>query len=206
MKQYGIDISNHNRDFVLNTNMGKHLISTADFVWMKATEGRNFVDKSVCEYVNEIVKLDKRVVGFYHYARPDLNKATDEAEHFVETVCNLSRLLHDNCVILTALDWESLSLSFSPEWAEEWASAVSKKVGIKPLIYLSESVAQSSEWDGIVSMDVGLWVAKWSDVTPRSGAWPFYAFHQYNSSPIDMNVFNGSCEQLIKYGTNAINI
>lgn len=206
MKQYGIDISNHNRDFVLNTNMGKHLLSTADFVWMKATEGRNFVDKTICEYVNEIAKLDKRVVGFYHYARPDLNKATDEAEHFVETVHSLSKLLHDYCAVLMALDWEGLSLSFSPEWAEEWVSIISKKVGVKPLIYLSESVAQSSEWKGLVSMDVGLWVAKWSDVTPRSGAWPFYAFHQYNSSPIDMNIFNGSCEQLIKYGTNAINI
>lgn len=206
MKQYGIDISNHNRDFVLNTNMGKHLLSTADFVWMKATEGRNFVDKTVCEYVNEIAKLDKRVVGFYHYARPDLNKATDEAEHFVETAHSLSKLLPDYCTVLMALDWEGLSLSFSTEWVEEWISAVSKKVDVKPLIYLSESVAQSSEWKGLVSMDVGLWVAKWSDVTPRSGAWPFYAFHQYNSSPIDMDVFNGSSEQLIKYGASAISM
>ena len=198
---YGIDISNHNREFVLNNNMGKHLFATADFVWVKATEGKSFVDKSVDAYVDKAHLTDKDVVGFYHYARPDLNDYAEEAEHFCKEVRRLCQDLYS--VILLALDWEGLSLSYSTEWALNWLKSVEENMCIKPLVYVSESVANSSEWDAIVEEDYGLWVAKWSAYKPEPGAWPFYAFHQYTSSPIDLDIFNGSIDALKMYGQSA---
>ena len=201
---YGIDISNHNREFVLNNNMGKHLFATADFVWMKATEGKSFVDKSVDVYVEKADLLDKGVVGFYHYARPDLNNYAEEAEHFCKEVKRLCQGLYS--VVLLALDWEGLSLSYSTEWALGWLNCVKDEMGIAPLVYVSESVANSSEWDAIVAEDYGLWVAKWSTYKPESGAWPFYAFHQYTSSPIDLDIFNGTVSALNKYGKPTVSL
>lgn len=201
---YGIDISNHNREFVLNNNMGKHLFATADFVWMKATEGKSFVDKSVDVYVEKADLLDKGVVGFYHYARPDLNGYAEEAGHFCKEVKRLCQGLYS--VVLLALDWEGLSLSYSTEWALGWLNCVKDETGIVPLVYVSESVANSSEWDAIVAEDYGLWVAKWSAYKPEPGAWPFYAFHQYTSSPIDLDIFNGTVSALNKYGKPTVSL
>lgn len=199
---YGIDISNHNREFVLNNNMGKHLFATADFVWLKATEGKDFVDKSVGTYVLKANLENKGVVGFYHYARPDLNDYVEEAEHFCKEVKRFSKNLRST--ILLALDWEGLSLSCSTEWALNWLKTVEKAMHIKPLVYISESVANSSEWDSIVAEDYGLWVAMWSSNEPEPGAWPFYAFHQYASSPIDLDIFNGTVSTLKRYGKSAV--
>ena len=201
---YGIDISNHNREFVLNNNMGKHLFATADFVWLKATEGKSFVDKSVDVYVEKADLLDKGVVGFYHYARPDLNNYVEESEHFCKEVKRLCQGLYS--VVLLALDWEGLSLSYSTEWALGWLNCVKDETGIAPLVYVSESVANSSEWDAIVAEDYGLWVAKWSAYKPEPGAWPFYAFHQYASSPIDLDIFNGTVSALNKYGKPTVSL
>ena len=201
---YGIDISNHNREFVLNNNMGKHLFATADFVWMKATEGKSFVDKSADDYVEKSRLTDKDVIGFYHYARPDLNRYHEEAMHFCAEVKRLARKTHS--VILLSLDWEGLSLSYSTEWALNWLRTVEETTGIKPLVYVSESVANSTGWDAIVDDDYGLWVAKWSAYKPEPGAWPFYAFHQYASSPIDLDIFNGTASALKKYGKPAVSL
>lgn len=202
---HGIDISNHNREFVLNNIMGIHLFETADFVWMKATEGKSFVDKSVDAYVEKAYLTDKDVIGFYHYARPDLNTYHEEAMHFCAEVKRLARETHS--VILLALDWEGLSLSYSTEWALNWLRTVEETTGIKPLVYVSESVANSTEWDAIVDDDYGLWVAKWSpNNKPEPGAWPFYAFHQYTSWPIDLDIFNGTVSELKKYGKPAVSL
>lgn len=201
---YGIDISNHNREFVLSNNMGKHLFATADFVWMKATEGKSLVDKSVEDYVKKSRLTDKDVIGFYHYARPDLNTYHEEAMHFCAEVKRLARETHS--VILLSLDWEGPSLSYSTEWALNWLRAVEETTGIKPLVYVSESVANSAEWDVIVDDDYGLWVAKWSSNKPEPGAWPFYAFHQYASSPVDLDIFNGTASALKKYGKPAVSL
>lgn len=201
---YGIDISNHNREFVLSNNMGKHLFATADFVWMKATEGKSLVDKSVEDYVKKSRLTDKDVIGFYHYARPDLNTYHEEAMHFCAEVKRLARETHS--VILLSLDWEGPSLSYSTEWALNWLRTVEETTGIKPLVYVSESVANSTEWDVIVDDDYGLWVAKWSSNKPEPGAWPFYAFHQYASSPVDLDIFNGTASALKKYGKPAVSL
>lgn len=195
---YGIDISNHNREF-LKTNYGKHLFSTADFIFMKATEGKKFTDKSVVDYAKRVMLNGTKIIGFYHYARPDLNEWFPEAHHFCDVVSRILKDVH-NCTVLLALDWEGLSLTYSTKWAFEWLNYVEYVLKVKPLAYMSESVAQSSEWDSIVDNDFGLWVAKWSDAVPDPGRWPFYAIHQYASSPCDLDVFNGTQKQLEAYG------
>ena len=195
---FGIDISNHNYDTIFKTNYGKHLFSTAHFIWMKATEGKSFVDKSVSQFFEAATFNGTPVIGFYHYARPDLNGWQEEAKHFCNTV--KEQLSSNSTCTLLALDWEGLSLNYSTEWALNWLKYVEAYTGIKPLVYASESVVNSSEWDSIVENDNGLWVAKWSNEKPNPGAWPFYAFHQYTSTPIDLDIFNGTLSSLKRYG------
>ena len=202
---YGIDISNHNNKRIGTQLNAEHLFYTAEFIWMKATEGKDFIDKSVDTY-SEMSRLnDKAVVGYYHYARPDLSEWHEEAKHFVDVVTELVRE-HDISRVLLALDWEGLALSYSAEWALDWLQYVEGCTFIKPLIYMSESVADSSEWEEVVKNGYGLWVASWNLTDkPNTGAWPFYAFHQYSDSPLDLDCFNGAYHQLIKY-TGDINV
>ena len=75
----GIDISHHNKyQFQL-----KHIdFSKYDFIMMKATEGRTFVDPMRETYMNEIIRLEKR----YGFKVDDSEKVdlTTEAERLCE--------------------------------------------------------------------------------------------------------------------------
>ena len=54
-----------------------------DFVIIKATEGRGYVDSS-CDAHYQRAKSQGKLLGVYHFARPDLgNSAQCEADWFV---------------------------------------------------------------------------------------------------------------------------
>ena len=76
-KLYGIDISHHNK-----YNLPK--FSMFDFIIMKATEGISFVDPCLKQYISMLKK--DQLYGFYHYARPERNRAKEEAKNFINTI------------------------------------------------------------------------------------------------------------------------
>lgn len=200
----GIDISKWQADLDLSK-------IKCDFVIMKATEGIGYVDHMCDSFFQQALAL-KKCIGFYHYARP-VNDPVAEAQFFVENTKN-----YFGCAI-PVLDWEAED-AWNVTWAKQWLDEVQRLTGVKPIIYMSESVVTSNDWSPVVSADYGLWVAKYRDNDtdpnydmsmqgdiPSSGQWPFYCMWQWTSSGVldgyssklDCNVFYGDTVTWNKY-------
>ncbi len=194
----GIDISNWQRGIDLSKVQ-------CDFVIAKATEGIGYVDKSCDGFIQQALKLGKKI-GFYHFARPTANNdPIREADYF-----------YNNCKGyfgkgIPILDWESEN-KHNVAYAKKWLDRVYQRCGVKPVIYMSESVVNSYDWSSVANADYGLWVAKYRDNNtdynynmanagrrPLVKWWKFYCMWQWTSSGrlngynynLDCNVFYG---------------
>ncbi len=175
----GIDVSHHNKYKIPD-------FSKQDFVIMKATEGKSFVDPMMNTYI-EMLKPDQ-LYGFYHFARPERNRAKDEAIHF----CNTIGKYGEEAILV--LDWEALAVQQPIEWALEWCKEVEKIYGKKPLIYCSSWYTKKCRL--LLQNDIGLWVAHYTKKDkPTIYTYPTYALWQYTSEPYDKDVFNGTRKQ-----------
>lgn len=196
MTMNGIDVS--------NWQAGLNISDVAcDFVIAKATEGLNFVDKYCDKFIQQAIKLGKPF-GFYHFARPT-NDPIREAEYF-----------YNNCrgyfgKGIPILDWESGNTS-NTAWAKRWLDRVYQLSGVKPVIYMSESVVNANDWSSVAAADYGLWVAKYRDNQPdynysmaNAGKrpsvkwWKFYCMWQWTSSG-RLNGYNGNLDCNVFYG------
>lgn len=199
----GIDVSHHQKGI---SSFG----SDVDFVICKATEGVGYVDDA-CDNLYQKAKRDGKLLGVYHYARPNLgNSAVAEADWFVK---NIQGYLHEAILVL---DWEEGDLG-NVSWAKAFLDRVKDLTGIKPIIYMSASPMRSYDWSPVVNADYGLWVANYgtNNGQPQEGAfnkyplkyWSFYALWQYTSvgrisgysGNVDMNIFSGDREAWFKY-------
>ena len=157
----------------------------ADFVIIKATEGTGYTNPD-CNRAYANAKANGKLLGLYHYANG--TNALQEADYFLDAIKN-----YIGSAILV-LDWESGSnQAFGKtdiSWCKVWLDRVYAKTGIRPLIYMSQSVTQSRDWSAIAK-DYGLWVAQYV-VEMRNGykqdcshgptgAWDYPAIWQYTS-------------------------
>lgn len=160
----------------------------ADFIIFKATEGVGFTDPD-CNASYAEAKNAGKLLGVYHFARPDGNDPISEARWFY----NETKGYHGEAILV--LDWETEPKG-NVGWAKQWLDEVQRLTGgIKPMIYMSSSVANGYDWSPIWN-DYALWVAQYPDYTPRynynsSGIampevnWPYgYAMWQWTSSGI----------------------
>ena len=202
----GIDISSWQRDINLSA-------IKADFVIVKATEGIGYVDKSCDMLFQKALSLGKKL-GFYHFARPTANNdPVREADFFYE-----------NCKgyfgkAIPILDWEAENKQ-NVAYAKAWLDRVYQRSGVKPVIYMSESVVNAYDWSSVANADYGLWVAKYRDNNPdynynmsnagsrpRVKWWKFYCMWQWTSTGrldgyghnLDCNVFYGDGTTWDKY-------
>ena len=199
---YGLDISHYNVNYVREDIFGQHLVSTADFIFQKLTEGKSYVDPATLANDYRLDYQSDTLMGFYHYARPENNKPEEEAMFFVENIVYMRTIHGRNSELenmLLALDWEGTALNYDPEWALIWLQHVYTMMGIRPLLYVQASEISNGKYQKIVNENFGLWVAQWNNVALDSGVWPFWAFHQYKSHPLDLDRFNGNLWQLLKY-------
>ena len=190
----GIDISHHNKFQVFPKNGNKPTLDLTkhDFVIMKATEGISFVDPCLNDYI-KMLKQDQRY-GFYHFARPERNRAYDEAKHFCKTIGNYG----ENALLV--LDWEAQAVAQPIEWALDWMKIVEKEYGKKPLIYCSSWYTKKCR--PLLQNNNGLWVAHYTNKkTPTVYTYPTYALWQYSSEPYDKDIFNGNAKQWDAYCT-----
>lgn len=206
MTMNGIDISSWQRDINLSA-------VKADFVIVKATEGIGYVDKSCDMLFQKALSLGKKL-GFYHFARPTANNdPIREADFFYE-----------NCKgyfgkAIPILDWEAENKQ-NVSYAKAWLDRVYQRSGVKPVIYMSESVVNSYNWSSVANADYGLWVAKYRDNAtdynynmanagsrPKVKWWKFYCMWQWTSTGrldgyghnLDCNVFYGDAATWDKY-------
>lgn len=177
----------------------------ADFVIVKATEGIGYVDKTCDKFFQKALSLGKKI-GFYHFARPTKNNdPVREADFFYE-----------NCKgyfgkAIPILDWEAENKQ-NVAYAKAWLDRVYQRSGVKPVIYMSESVVNAYDWSSVANADYGLWVAKYRDNNPdynynmaNAGSrphvkwWKFYCMWQWTSSG-RLNGYNGNLDCDVFYG------
>lgn len=194
----GIDISNWQRGIDLSK-------VPCDFVIAKATEGIGYVDKSCDGFIQQALKLGKKI-GFYHFARPTANNdPIREADYFFN---NCKGYFGKGIPIL---DWEAENKQ-NVSYAKKWLDRVYQLSGVKPVIYMSESVINSYDWSSVANADYGLWVAKYRDNNPdynynmanagsrpRVKWWEFYCMWQWTSSG-RLNGYNGNLDCNVFYG------
>lgn len=174
-----------------------------DFVIVKATEGIGYVDRKCDSFYQQAKRLGKKL-GFYHFARPR-NDAVREAQYFYNNTKNYFG------EAIPVLDWEAENKS-DVAWAKRWLDEVYRLSGVKPVIYMSESVANAYNWSSVANADYGLWVAKYRDNNPdynynmaNAGSrpkvkwWPFYCMWQWTSSG-RLNGYNGNLDCNVFYG------
>ena len=194
MALYGYDVSSYQ-----SVGTGD---SAKDFLICKATEGTGYVDKS-CDKHYQRAKGQGKLLGVYHFARPDLNVGLDgakrEAQYFVN---NIKGYIGEAILVL---DWEQPSTTGQTGWAKAWLDEVYNLTGVRPLIYMSASVVNNNNWSSIAS-NYGLWIAGYPSAynvknppTPtvqgmpyKIGAWSFWAIWQYSScaGTLDVDIAN----------------
>lgn len=173
-------------------------VTEGDFIILKATEGAGYVDPT-CDTKYQLNKQAGKLLGVYHFARPDLNDALSEARFFVD---NIRGYLNE---ALLALDWEQPGTQNNVAWAKTWLDEVYRLTGVKPLIYMSASVVNAYDWSVVADADYGLWIAGYPDLRSSwdlpnfcysTGAWKFYALWQFTNShgSLDRDVFNGDAK------------
>ena len=88
----GIDISNHQRGIDLSK-------IDCDFIIIKATEGKSFVDPSCDRFFQQALSLGKKL-GIYHFANNSDNTPEQEADWFINNTKG------DIGKAIPVLDWE----------------------------------------------------------------------------------------------------
>jgi len=199
----GIDISVYQKSLDLSQ-------IACDFVIVKATEGKTYTDPQFLHHIESARNLGK-LLGFYHFARPENNTPHEEVLNFLASV---TPYLGEG---IPFLDWESSGKN-NTSWAKEWLDEFYQLTGIRPLIYMSESVTKTYDWSKIAP-EYKLWVAKYRDYEidynydmtragnpPKVGYWTSYVMWQWTSSGrldgypnnLDCNQFYGTREDWIK--------
>ena len=200
MSLKGIDISNHQRGLDISK-------IDCDFVIIKATEGKSYVDKSCDGFFQQALSLGKKL-GVYHFANNSDNTAKQEADWFIQ---NTQGYIGKAIPIL---DWED-NITDNVPWVLEWLQRVEEAYGCKPLIYMSESVVNRHDWSPVANANYGIWVAKYRDNLPdynydmsKAGNmpsikyWSTMALWQWTSTG-RLNGWNGNLDLDVFYGDAA---
>ena len=171
-----------------------------DFVIIKATQGTGYTNPDYARAYAQ-AKAAGKCLGVYHYAEG--GSPTAEADYFLQQVG--SRV--GECILV--LDWEGeQNPAFGRNdyaWCKAWLDHVASKTGVRPLLYISQSIM--GRFAGIGNY--GLWIAQYADMnttgyqsTPwNEGAYDC-AMRQYSSCG-RLNGYNGSLDLNKFYGDRA---
>ena len=154
---FGIDVSNNNGSVNWSSVYG----NGARFAFAKATEGNYFQDG----YYNGNMNNGKNAglkMGAYHFARPDLNCVSTEANYFWNFAG--SKIVADQKTIFPVIDFEVFGHSCQPsytDWINTWSSDVQAKTSkfMHPILYAS---ACNGMCDMTTACTLEAWVANYN--------------------------------------------
>lgn len=168
----GIDISHHNK----NVNLA---LVDQDFIFMKATEGSNFISPVYHQRMNEAIKLQKNV-GAYHYYRINSDPIL-QAKHFCK---------HIKGNLPPVLDIESINNDgyrdrvHTPQLLK-FLEYVEKETGMIPIVYLGyyfckDFIKPTPEFE-----KYPLWLAWYTNDESKlkvPSPWKHWTFWQYSET------------------------
>jgi len=187
---HGLDVSHHQKRIAWDSVASKEPV---DFVFVKATEGGDFVDSLFCHNWEDLRRLGIRR-GAYHFFRA-YGCGEDQAHNF------LSQVTMEPGDIAPVLDIEILD-GIDPEvMAQEariWLQTVQQHLGVKPIIYTNQHFYEqylAHHFD-----EYPLWIARYSEEKPTLSAGKNWEIWQFSNQgciegiprKVDLNVFMGS--------------
>ena len=180
--------------------------TNADGVIIKTTQGAYYESPYWREQLAS-TQAAGRLFGFYHFV-DTASGAELEARTFVNSIKDY---IGQGILVL---DWEgnpdTATDTSNVQYAKAWLDSVYQKTGVRPIIYMSKSVAQQNDWSS-VSKDYGLWFAQYADNTPQGwqtdpwtdgngiGSWENAVMFQYENlgriagwnGDLDLDLFYG---------------
>ncbi len=179
--------------------------SDVSFIFIKATQGINFVDSAFAGNWEQ-AKAVGLVRGAYHFGVE--GDPIGQADHFVSIV-------KPSRGDLMALDFEPSpnGHSMSITEAKDFVERIYQKTGRYPMIYGGHSLREALSSPNAAVADLRkcpLWIAQYSASAPRVPApWTHWTFWQVsNSAPVEgigvtnVNFFNGTKAELWSFAQN----
>lgn len=176
MSMCGIDISSWQGDIDLSK-------LDIDFVICKATESVSYVNP-LCDGKIQQAKSLGMKYGFYHFAGG--YDPIAEANFFID---NCKGYFNEG---IPVLDFEADAITrWGSDGARSFLQRVLEVTGVRPIIYMSQSITQELNWSK-VAPEFGLWVAAYPNISHPGlnfdadfgksiAPWDFMAIWQYCS-------------------------
>lgn len=174
----------------------------------------NAVDPKFRDYWNKAGEVGLVRLAYW-YAYPGRSSAVQQAREFLRIVGTLAP--GDGI----ALDMEDdvtygrRLVASDVQWSKDFLDYCQSQIGVKGLLYINSDVRGRFDWNPVQDANYGLWQANYGpnngqpNTEPAATPWEFNAIWQYTSKgsagggyPLDMNIFNGTREQLLKYGAS----
>ncbi|HEX2955884.1 MAG TPA: GH25 family lysozyme [Chitinispirillaceae bacterium] len=192
----GIDMSGHTGKIDFD-KISKHSI---DFIYLKATEGKTFVDRNFEQnYKNS--RSSAIPVGFYHFFR--FNRGGEEqAENFLNTINGKKTRLP---LVLDVEEWKNAKVTSTKKVVTElkiFVRLVEARTGKRLMIYTNESSYNRFILGNFDKND--LWICSFSKSPNIDRKWTLWQ-HSHEGrfegahGLVDINTFNGSREEWRKY-------
>lgn len=186
----GIDVSNHQGNIIWK-DIDQSLVN---FVFIKATEGTTFTDKSFSKNWQESQEAGF-LRGAYHYFTIT-SDGKKQAEHFINTVPKEKNSLPP------VIDIEDVGDNQAKLIIElrEYADIVEKHYGVKPIFYVNKQTYELYIRDNF--KDHVIWYAVYGSEPPID-SWTIWQYTDNGSvsgikGPVDFNVFKGNKEDIMK--------
>lgn len=214
---YGIDLSTYQKD--IDLSKGK---DNFDFGIVKLTEGVGYIDKSAPYHLDSLTSLGK-LIGVYHFCRPDLHKTIEEARK--EVAWFVKNVKKNNLIgrSILCLDWETNTYG-NTHLLRAMVDYIIDETAIAPFIYCNRSTLNEIiSNDANIFKDCYLWFAYWPSsivtdvggggIMPEDKALSIqYHIWQYSStgkfpgfkSRVDLNKAAITKEQWISFATPVI--
>jgi len=190
----GLDVSHHQKHINWDTVAKKENV---DFVFVKATEGRDYIDSLFCENWEGLREAGLRR-GAYHFFR-SYGCGDEQAAHFLSTI---EMLPGDLIPVLDIETTDGMPDAVIVQEADIWLKIVEQRLNVKPIIYTNQYFYDrylAGHFD-----QYPLWVARYSGQMPvMSNAKKWHIWQYGNngvlqgiSRKVDMNLFFGTPEML----------
>lgn len=199
---YGIDVSHHNGTIDWEMVFEKGLINKkpVSFVFIKATEGKNFLDKNYKRNIKES-RNQGFICGSYHFYRPEINSIT-QFNNF-KSVVKLKK--GDLAPVLDVELRGNLSYEKYQQGILNILELMENYYGIKPILYTSP-VFYASLSNNEKVKEYPLWLSSYTEYTANQN-FDRLSFLQYTNHGkvagikglVDLNGFNGDKLMLQKF-------
>ncbi|RFC54694.1 glycoside hydrolase family 25 protein [Brumimicrobium aurantiacum] len=187
-KGFGIDVSHHQGQINWDTLLSRKVTPQIQFVYLKATEGINHVDREWDYNRNKLLDLGIKH-GAYHFFRPNIDPVT-QAKHFLS---NYKPLEKDLTPVLD-VEIEGQTDDVLLQDVALFLSTIEKQTGKRPIIYTSFHFYRTKFQDSFLNYK--FWIAAYSTpfVLPKDERILYWQFTDQADLPfhrgvkVDLNV------------------